>query len=688
MKPQLLLPYSLFSLFILLGMGEWPLNESPAFFSEEPAPLNCQLQVTGWPQNPVCPNDTLTLTVCRTDSFQLTLYANNPGGLMLQDTDWVSYPVYSEDLILPDSFCMDPANSGDPVCQGHQTSAPQFNANEENNSSQYCQVLKLSFGAGAGACLLDTFDLTFHFNDEICNFEDPATYAAHTVLVGGQIGIFAENPNINPATQAVNEICTGDGPFFFELGCFCGNTAGLDIEWVYRDDAASPWLPAGFPGASCFTTPEIVADSCINSNTIVVNREYRLSLIDPVADDTCFYETDLQICCPIDITGLSGGIDLGGSLLPLTTTICEDDFPANIELSLSANKDLDPLVPGLTIDWEILIDGTPLTTTAYQDLADITVTIPTANNDIQIKAIVTNTLCNSCNQDEISQTILVDEAPEAGNIAGPTTLCPLSAATLILLNSSNCTPKWYVSDTPDFSGTVVALGVSNIFQNTNILPPENWNANKFYYRVICEPDDNSSCEPDTSATHVITLLDDLELPIISVNPGAVDGEVEICAGDAATFTITNYDPVAYDYDWYCNGILVATNQQSLVSSVEACYWVEATPNTGIAFRAIQTCTRAVTDPICVKVCEVKPIIICPPCVTDLAMSFTLDASESYSTCGREITEFLWGNGETTPVITINGPFTAGTLLSYTVIVTDSEGCSEIGAITVEVCSSQ
>lgn len=513
--------------------------------------------------------------------------------------------------------------------------------------------------------------------------------------------------------QTINliSICSGD-PVHFSILDPSGNPtqagAGTSVAWEYSDDClnwtpmqitATPTPSAVFSGFTFVSPPNHPSTSvnCSSNPNGFVDRCYRAIITVTNTSGTCKYTAQsipLRICCPVSAT-LSinpPGPLCAGDIVAFTATVT-----TNLPAPSSTNN--------VHINWCVIINGvtTTLTGLLYDD--QVTINYPTftvSAGQVCFKAVVSNCACAPVT---VQKCVTVDPKPVCGTITGATlaptlypdpdgnpdhyVICPFDDAAVKIVTPNlfaNCIPNWqYMFPSV---GIWKDLGSSNSSQNTNVLPhlkpagsPYLWPAGEtcIVYRIECVPPTNPSGCPPCYSNEVRVCLKSVPVtPVITANPNP------ICKGSFSLLSVQNPLPsTVVTYDWYCNGLYVGSGP-TYNASKKACYWVTATD--------VPACQTSISNQVCLEVCETVAIISCPlpvcPCVGD---PITLTAIYSYSTCGGPLT-YVWswidGNGvpQTASTASITDiPAAAGT--TYTVTVTDANGCTDTVSTTIVPCDN-
>lgn len=541
----------------------------------------------------------------------------------------------------------------------------------------------------------------FALNGSTSNFvpsSAPLLYPEYT-----HSSIFISDPL---QTVGLTSICSG-APVHFSIfdgsGSLAQAAAGTAVVWEYSDDCINftpitPGAGALFSGFSFVSPPNHPATTLTISQcspNAYIDRCYRAVITVTSGQTTCTYTTtplSLRICCPVQNAQLN---------ISPVGPICEGNAP-NFSISLSSNMPQPSPFNNVHIDWCVSLAGgpwVPLTGPAYDDQTSISyqVSNPLLPPNICFKATISNCACPPIT---IQKCIVVDPKPVCGTITAsaiPATLmpdpdgnpdhyviCPNNHAALEFVTPfSNCIPTWQFSylSQPNIWND---MGSSNSNQNTGILPwsgpqvtPFAWPAGEtcILYRVKCNPLTNpSGCPPCYSNEIRICLKAKPNAPMISAAPAI------ICKGGQTYLSVQNPDPNC-TYQWYCNGLPVGVGD-FYYADQNACYWVTC----------FDGCYTVASNKVCVTVCEPVAVICCPtpvcPCDGD---PITLSGQEgpcSFGNCGPLTYFWSWTdiNGAqtaTTPSI-ISTPLSSGT--TYTLTVTDVNGCTDTTQATIVPCS--
>lgn len=664
------------TLSLLAWPAAWTLDHSSVNFSS--LSTSCNLAVTG--PTSVCPNEPVQFVICESSPSTITIYADNNTDTELKDEFGMIHPIYTKSQYLMDINC-----AWNPPCQ-IQTVAQIATPLDPDNSGLYCTEVTFVFNSCSGTVTQLSFQSRTNIGD--CGYGDLNSAVIMDVTAESGFSLFVNNPDAFPQEPPLSDVCNDAGPVHLRMDCLpCGQTTNYDIDWQYRDQG-SAWISPGYPSASCFVIPDVATSLCQDPDILSITREYHASTTNLNSGQQCDLYQTIQICCPIEITGLTGALTLAdGSQVPLSSKICQDDFPLDLSAAVTANKTLSPLPPDLTIQWELVSDVTG--TVSFTNTASITTASVNAAQSLGLQVSIGYAGCNQCSIDSRLIAIDIEEAPICGVITGPSKICPLDAVNLQASGFDNCTPHWYMSDDPTFQTNVINLGVSNSIQNTNILPPESWMASDVYFRVICQPDPASTCMPCTT-DYLVEIVDHPEVPVVSSTPQPANPGDPIvqCFLSPVNLTIDNFNGSLYDYTWYHDGLEVPGGGQTINVFETGNYWVEASHWAGFV-HDVTLCENVPSEIIEVQVCAVNAVITCPdPCPFTITPSFVLDASQSYSTCDIPIMSYKWSTTETSPDITLvnpTPPWDTGKILNYQVTVTDILGCTGTAAISLKVC---
>lgn len=502
--------------------------------------------------------------------------------------------------------------------------------------------------------------------------------------------------------QDGSQICSGDAMHF------CLSKAGggipdiiptdpniqVNVLWEYLDNTVTSFTPIPTFSGLCFPVAqgEIVMD-CSSNPDGFQDREFRavFEVEDLVTGHICYYYSDtmtVRICCPLSenaivnvSTNLNNDLLCAGDNVNFTVSLDTPDFFVN------------PPGAGINIEWKY--NGNPINQNGQISFTH------QINPLIGPQACFEATVTNCAGKKMIYKTCLnVDLQPRCGVITENPTgtlmqlsavplvyeICPGDDASLMKLNASTFRDGifvWQYMFPNTAPGIWNDLGIANNIQNTNILPvinpplsPYLWPTGEtcVTYRIEGRPY-NSPSGCDSCHTN--------ELTICLKNPPVVDvivGDNKFCKGSSTILSLANYDPDFQHY-WYWNGTFIG-NGVSVTATKAGCYWVVISNG----------CESVTTAPHCIEVCEVKAVLSCPlapnRCPNDGDM-ITLSACDSESNCTDPLSfSFQWSNNPGTGAVNgcqmTHNVVAGGT--TYTVTVTDSNGCSDTASITVIPCN--
>lgn len=581
-------------------------------------------------------------------------------------------------------------------CIGNETNiricSPLDQGSAGQNNSAIITALDLAPLANITNGILDNFSL----NGSTSNFvssDAPLIYPsfAHTeVMISQYFGA-----TLIPA----NEICSGD-PVHFCIKNLDGtplNTTSanstISLQWQYLDNTVAQFTDIPTFTNTCFGVgPGIMAIDCANNSDGYIDRKYRavIQVEDITSGMSCTYfteEFDMRICCPLSNAVVNVTTDLTNDLL------CAVD---NVNFNVSLNTPdffLNPPGPGISIVWTY--NGANIN---QNNQISFTHNVsPVMAPEACFEATVTN-----CEGKEMKyKTCLnVDLQPKCGVITEKPTgtlmqlsavplvyeICPGDDASLEKLNASVFQDGdfvWQYSFPNTLPGVWHDLGTNNDIQNTNILPvinppgsPYLWPTGEtcVVYRIEGRPfNDPSGC--DSCHTNELNIC--LKTPPVN---DVIVGNSKFCKGSSTILTLANYNS-SFQHFWYWNGSYVGNG--SSINAVEGgCYWVVISNG----------CESVTTPPHCIEECEIKAVLSCPlapnmcPNAGDM---ITLSACDSESNCTDPLSySFQWSNNVGSGMV--NGCQMSHNVLavgtSYTVTVTDTNGCSDTASINVVPCN--
>jgi len=312
--------------------------------------------------------------------------------------------------------------------------------------------------------------------------------------------------------------------------------------------------------------------------------------------------------------------------------------------------------PGTTWTWAPAVASpntasftdTPGTTTTYQAVVQWPgVTFPPG----------------TCPAAQPAVTVVVDQKPVAGTItATPATICPGDDSVLTLTGQTG-NVQWYSSTNPN-PGTfftpanLLSGATNNTTENSNIL-----NVTTYFGVQVSSP--NGVCPPVTSAVVPVTVSQPPPAPVIT-------GPNFICLNGSATLTAPPLPPGS-TYQWYCNGEPCGTNSTTMTVTEPGNYWVD------ISWSALNKICGTVSSNIITIQPDLLAVDIKGPCCPCKGQKAQLCA---VVTNGKAPYTYSWNNGAP-PTACIT--FTANATTTYTVTVTDANGCKASKSFTITVC---
>lgn len=565
-------------------------------------------------------------------------------------------------------------------------------------------------------------------NTGLINANDLATLpiiSSNPVFHNGQLIDFALNgptsnfvlstaPLVYPAFHDINltinkyfgedgsQICSGDGMHF----CLSDSMGGIPditptdqniqvkVLWEYLDNTVTSFTPLLSFSGLCFPVAqgEIVMD-CTSNPDGYQDRDFRavFEVEDTVSGHVCYYYSDtvtVRICCPLS----------EDAVVNVTTNFIDDMLCAsdtvNFNISLvTPDFFVNPPGAGISIEWTY--NGTVI---SQNNQTSFTYNVSPV---VAPKACFEATVTNCAGKKMMYKTCLnVDLKPECGAITEKPTgtlmqlsaiplmyeICPGDDASLEKLNVSIFQDGdfvWQYSFPNTLPGVWHDLGTNNDIQNTNILPvinppgsPYMWPPGEkcVVYRIEGRPyNEPSGC--DSCHSNELTIC--LKAPPLN---DVITGSNKFCKGGSTTLTLANYDP-SFQHFWYWNGSYVG-NGSSINADEGGCYWVVISNG----------CESVTTTPHCIEESEIKAVLSCPlapnmcPNAGDLIW---LSACDSESNCSDPLSySFQWSNNVGSGIV--NGCQMSHNIMAggttYTVTVTDSNGCSDTASIPVIPCN--
>ena len=259
----------------------------------------------------------------------------------------------------------------------------------------------------------------------------------------------------------------------------------------------------------------------------------------------------------------------------------------------------------------------------------------------------------------LTTTVTVDQKPVAGviTVAPLIPICAGAAAVLTLSGSSGLV-QWFASTNQAtvFNNPIVGA-TNNTVQNTNNL------SQTMYYGVqVSSP--NGVCPPVNSAIVPVNVTQPPTPPVIV-------GQTFICIGGTAGLAFQPpLPPPGSTVQWYFNGeAIIGGNAHPLAINVTepGNYYLEIDNG----------CFTAQSNVITVKP-DLLAVTITGPCCPCQGQPVQLTATPINGTGPYT---YQWSNGATTASIN----FPATTTATYSVTVTDANGCKATTSFTITVC---
>ncbi|MBK9254923.1 MAG: LamG domain-containing protein [Saprospiraceae bacterium] len=496
-----------------------------------------------------------------------------------------------------------------------------------------------------------------------------------------------------------NEICSGD-PVHFCIKNLDGSPLNISspntlisFQWQYLDNTVAQFTDVPTFINACFGVgPDKITIDCANNPDGYIDRKYRamIEVEDIASGMLCIYfteEFDMRICCPLSDAVVNVTTDLTNDLL------CVGDI-VNFDVSLNTpDFFVNPPGAGITIVWTY--NGADI---SQNNQISFTHNVSSV---VGTEACFEATVTNCAGKEMKYKTCLnVDLQPKCGVITENPTgtlmqlsavplvyeICPGDDASLEKLNASVFQDGdfvWQYSFPYSLPGVWHDLGTNNNIQNTNILPvinppgsPYLWPPGEtcVVYRIEGRPfNDPSGC--DSCHTNELTIC--LKTPPVN---DVIVGSDKFCKGSSTILALANYNS-SFQHFWYWNGSYVG-NGSSINADEGGCYWVVISNG----------CESVTTPPHCIEECEIKAVLSCPlapnmcPNAGDM---ITLSACDSESNCTDPLSySFQWSNNPGAGAVNgcqlTHNVMAGGT--TYTVTVTDSNGCSNTASITLIPCN--
>jgi hypothetical protein len=478
----------------------------------------------------------------------------------------------------------------------------------------------------------------------------PATIGAHnyvlTVTRGSCVRQASFTVYVYP-TISINKsnICNGEDAVLTLL------PGGYPVTWEWSDGGV--WQTLGSTNPQNTNPINISPGSCPSAV-----RKFRavvsgLNLPDP--PPCAQLTTQLTVWCKT----VAGTITVN----PGKNICSNNNYPVTINLTLSGNT-------GSVVSWNgVNVTATgPLTATA---------TITTAG-DYTYSAVVRNgPATGGCGVQTTSVVVHVEDPIKATVTGTKTEVCPNDDATLTLAQTGgtpgantiqweydvNCTNNWTPAGTGPSQNTnsIGNAGPYNPFPVTSIC----WRA------IVSSP--TQACPPTTSNTWKIDIIQPPCVPTIAL----ASGSLPKCPGTAVQLQAsTACGTGPFIYKWYLDGEYYGTGQQVSVTN-PGNYTVEVFNKNNCQSRT--SAVYPVVD------CE-NLVTIEGPCTSNghTPIKLTAVSNPNVAECNGPYT-YQWFRGNTPIANTQSITVTPASTTVYTVIVTNSSGCTVKVSFSVKVC---
>lgn len=347
-----------------------------------------------------------------------------------------------------------------------------------------------------------------------------------------------------------------------------------------------------------------------------------------------------------------------GTVTAVPSAIC---VGSPVTITLSGNQ------PGTTWTWTPTLSQAPANTVSFTDVPAATTTYQAT-----VKWPVVMSPSGTCQPVTPGVTVTVDQKPVAGTlIASPPIICPGDDSVLTLTGSSGVA-QWYSSTNPNPAtfftpANQIAGALGNTTQNSNIL-----NVTTYFGVQVSSP--NGVCPAVYSAIIPVTVNQPPNAPNITGSSHF------ICIGGSVTLTAPPL-PTGLTYQWYCNGAPCGIlNSQTLLVTDPGNYWVEigwSALNPNGSPKACGT----VKSNIWTIQADLLAVNIAGPCCPCKGQKIQLCAQPINGT-GPYHYQWSANAGSSTAQCTLVIPTVTTT---YTVTVTDNNGCHATTSFIVTVC---
>ncbi len=371
-------------------------------------------------------------------------------------------------------------------------------------------------------------------------------------------------------------------------------------------------------------------DTAVTTSSIVINSSgnYKVQVTDA---NGCVSTTSAPTTVTVDLPTVAGNVS-GGS------TICEGSTSA--QLTLAGHT-------GSVLGWVSSTNGgstwNPIsnTTDTYTSAALTSTTI--------FKAVLQS---GSCPIDSsFSTTVTVDPASVGGSVSGSTTICSGNNSGLLTLSGhTGNIERWQYATTPFLSWTDTAITTST-FTSNNLTETT-------HFRAVIK---SGVCNETFSDTAIITVNNS---PIITSQPSSIDR----CDGTSALFSVTATGAASYQWK---KGITTLIGETASTLNIAT---VTATDAGSYTVDVTNTCGTTTSNAATLTVNALPTTSITPSGATTFCDGNSVDLEAPPGNT------YQWKKGGVNE--STSNPYTATTSGSYTVVVTDGNGCSATSSATV------
>lgn len=366
-----------------------------------------------------------------------------------------------------------------------------------------------------------------------------------------------------------------------------------------------------------------------STHVVSTSGNYTVTVTDA---NGCVATTSSPTVITVDAQTVAGSVS-GGS------TICSGSTSA--QLTLTGHT-------GNILGWVSSTNGgstwNPITNTidTYTSAALTSTTI--------FKAVVKN---GSCLIDSSSSTtVTVDPTSVGGSVSGGTTICSGNNSGLLTLSgeTGNIT-KWQFATGPSFDTWTDISNTNNTYTSGNLTETT-------HFRAVVK---SGVCNEAFSDPAIITVN---AVPNITSQPASIDR----CEGTSALFSVTATGATSYQWKKGVSSLSGETNTTLSIANVSGTdagnYTVEITNSCGTTTSNIAT----------LVVNALPSTTITPSGATTFCDGNSVDLEAPLGNT------YQWKKGGVDE--STSNPYTATTSGSYTVVVTDGNGCSATSAATV------